>query len=507
MALSTPPYSPIKDATAASSDHEIFDIDLDGFPGILKGKRILLTTESLGPVNGVSRTTRSLIEYLQRHGADLAVVAPRYEGPQTGASHEEHEPVRQLRIPGYPLPYNPELTVVYPFHLDDVYRQTFEPDIVYLASPASLGFQMLLQIRQLQRPPVVLLNFQTDLSAYSQILLPPPLDRFAVWLLATVQGYLFSHSSVHSIFYPSSCVLGYLEKTGAPRIRMQRLGRGVDTALFNPSHRDETYRQRIAPNGEPILVCVCRLAPEKGFEFLAQAATRLTEENIPFKLLIVGGNRNPAVETRIHRLFDAVQDHVIFTGFLTSTDLARAYAVGDLFLHCSVTETFGLVVLEAMASGLPVIARDQGGPSDIIRNNQTGYLVPPDALDDFVTRVRQISLDEQLRTTFSRAARAYADETTWEMINRRVAWETADAFVAKTRSMDIAQALELSLARAFFMPYRVVKASVLVFIEKIRLLVAVAMVCLMWFIAVVPLIVHGERIIPRAISRVAFMWK
>lgn len=475
-------------STTVVGDRNISSSPRDSFPDVLRGKQVLLTTESLGPVNGVSRTTRSLIDYLHRNGVDLAVVAPRFESQQQ--QRATWKPFREMRIPGYPLPYNPDLTVVYPFHLDDVYRQTFEPDVIYLASPASLGFQMLLLLRQLRRPPVVLLNFQTDLSAYSEILLPAPLGRFAVWLLATVQGYLFSLPAVHTIFYPSSAIRGYLKKTGAPQDRFHKLGRGVDTSLFNPSHRDDNYRRTIAPNNEIILICVCRLAPEKGFDFLAHAAARLAAANLPFKLLIVGGNRNPAVETRIHHLFDAVRNHVIFTGFLTGVDLARAYASGDLFLHCSVTETFGLVVLEAMASGLPVIARDQGGPSDIIRNGRTGYLVLPDDLDGFSALVRQVSLDEDLRYSLSHAARGYADETTWEAINRRVAWQIADAVESRPSSL-----------RDLVTPLRVVWKVV----EKLRLLAAVGVVYLMWLIAVVPLIVHGE-VIPR-LCAVYKAWK
>lgn len=487
----------------------------NGFPVALQGKKILLTTESLGPVNGVSRTTRSLIDYLHRHGADLVVVAPWFEGmaQQQKLLHpdEKHaQGFRELRIPGHPLPYNPDLTVVYPFQLHDVYRRTFNgqpPDLIYLASPASLGFQMLLQLRQLQNPPVVLLNFQTDLSAYAEILLPPPLDRFAVWLLATVQGYLFSHAAVHTIFYPSSAVQGYLEGTGAPPERMQKLGRGVDTTLFNPAHRDESYRQSIAPNGEIILVYVCRLAPEKGFEFLAQIATRLAQDGtLPFKLLIVGGNRNPSVEDRIRHLFDPVRDHVVFTGFLTGAALARAYTAGDLFLHCSVTETFGLVVLEAMASGLPVIARDQGGPSDIIRNHQTGYLVPPDDLDAFAGLVRRVAADHHLRGALARGARAYADETTWDAINRCVAWRMADA-LASTRTSSVFSSETIPAPSKLVERQRQLVGSL---IEKVQLLLAVGIVYVMWLIAVVPLLVHGSRVVPRvlhALQRISGSWR
>ena len=124
------------------------------FPAALKGKRILLATESFGPVNGVSRTTLNLVEYLRRNGVSVAVVAPHNStcavpnAPTiTDANHIE------LRLKGYPLPYNPELSVVYPVRLSKLYAGTFgsKPDLIYLASPASLGFQILLQLRQQQK--------------------------------------------------------------------------------------------------------------------------------------------------------------------------------------------------------------------------------------------------------------------------------------------------------------------------------------------------------------------
>ncbi|KAJ5161008.1 hypothetical protein N7492_006400 [Penicillium capsulatum] len=450
------------------------------FPRVLEGKRILLATESWGPVNGVSRTTRSLVEYLRDHGVDLILVAPHFQGDVS----KQRIP-GERRLPGCALPYNPDLTVVYPFHIDKVYNEAFQPDLIYLASPASLGFQMLLQIRQLRSPPPVLLNFQTDLSAYAEIMLPAPLNQFGVWLLATVQGFLFRSRAVHTIFYPCSAIRGYLERAGAPVDRLVQLGRGVDTILFTPSQRDEKYRRQIAPNGEIILICVCRIAPEKGFEFLAQVATQLAADKVPFKLLIVGGNRNPVVEGRVKRLFNRVGRHVIFTGFLTGNALARAYASADLFLHASITETFGLVVLEAMASGLPVIARDQGGPSDIVRHGQTGYLVPPNDLDRFTSAVREVSHDTVRRGTLAAAARQYADETTWEKINLRAAWQMADALTRTDQ--------ESHGARPRARPGLIASA-----IEQIYLALAVGIVYAMWVIAVVPLIVHGHRFIPRA---------
>ncbi|PYH94873.1 glycosyl transferase [Aspergillus ellipticus CBS 707.79] len=467
----------------------------DDFPSILKGKRILLTTESLGPVNGVSRTTSNLIKYLHRNGVDLAVVAPQFPGQQQPSPSSSQNQTLDVRLPGYPLAYNPDLTLVYPFRLDTIYTQTFNPDLIYIASPASLGFQILLQARQLHNPPPTLLNFQTDLSSYSTIIFPSPLSEIAVWLLSTVQGYLFRHPSIHTIFYPCTAVLSYLQTTGTPTSKTHRLGRGVNTTLFHPGRRSPSLRAILAPNNEILLLTVCRLAPEKGFEVLASITSTLVALKLPFKLLIVGGNRNPDVETTIHRLFDAVKGHVVFLGFLTGEDLARAYASADLFLHCSITETFGLVVLEAMASGVPVIARDQGGPSDIVRNQETGYLVPPDEGEVFAALVREVARDEKLRRKLAVRARAYAEEMTWEKINRRVAGRMADALVERERGRERDVSSETALLEGSG------RGGVSV-LEKVRMILAVGVVYLMWLVAVVPLIVHGEKMVPRALSRI-----
>jgi hypothetical protein len=144
----------------------------------------------------------------------------------------------------------------------------------------------------------VLLNFQTDPSSYNEAVLPPLLARGAVALLALVQGILFRHSSVHTVFYPCLDIGRYFEGTGVPRDRMVRLGRGVNTVMFHPIRQDDAYRRQLAPNGEIVLVCVCCLGLEKGFDFLApRVAVQLVAAALPFKLLIVGGTAIPPWRT------------------------------------------------------------------------------------------------------------------------------------------------------------------------------------------------------------------
>lgn len=240
---------------------------------------------------------------------------------------------------------------------------------------------------------------------------------------------MFRHASVKTVFYPSGFVRRYLEKAGVQSSKIMNLRRGVDCTMFHPKKQDPEMRKRLAPNGESILVCVSRLAPEKGFEFLAKAAKKLDEQGLKFKLLIVGGNRNPQVVQDIRNYFGYLngEGKVIFTGFLKGEELAKAYAVGDLFLHCSITETFGLVVLESMASGVPVIARDEGGPSEIVEDGRSGSLVPPHNLDGFVEKVSRLANDTELRTEMRLESRKMAEEATWEKINNRVAWKMAEA--------------------------------------------------------------------------------
>ncbi|TGO87208.1 hypothetical protein BPOR_0242g00060 [Botrytis porri] len=455
------------------------------FPATLKGKHILLATESFGPVNGVRRTTLNLVEYLRRNGVSVAVVAPHNStgaGPIAPTTHDTNH--LEVRLKGYPLPYNPELSVVYPVRLSQLYARTFgtKPDLLYLASPASLGFQILLQLRQQQRKEQVpvLLNFQTDLSGYCEILFPTPLNRWAVWVFGSVQRYLFRWEGVKTIFYPSASVKRYLVKAGVPVEKMMNLRRGVDGSMFHPSRRLEKYRKDWAPNGELIMICVARLAPEKGFEFLSEVADELVKRNFPFKLIIVGGNQSQRVENEIKDLFAdlATKKKVIFTGMLRSEALASAYASADIFLHCSITETFGLVVLESMASGVPVIARDEGGPSDIVAENRSGYLVAPSNLEGFVEKVLKLGNDLKLRSAMSIESRRMAEEATWDSIGNRVAWKMAET-LETIKSTDKISNDRMPLY-SLWMITDELRNLLTSFIVDARLLAGLGMICGAW---------------------------
>jgi len=418
--------------------------DMATFPAQLRGRRVLVCSESFGPVNGVSRTTSMIVDHLRTQGALVSVVAPYsyIKGNNVFASAFTARPedgyTAEVRLKGDPIPFSPELSVVYPVRLSELYKRTFgqPPDLIYLASPASLGFQVLLQLRQQCREEQVplLCNYQTDLAGYSELLFPIPFGRITKFVFSSIESYLYRHSSVKTVFYPSLFARKYLEEVA--RVESHKLSvlrRGVNTEGFNPLKASPELRKKWAPNGELILFTCSRLAGEKGYDFLAQAAAELAETELDFKLVIVGGNRNSVVEQQIKDMFaPLVRDgKVIFTGFILGEELMTHYASADIFLHCSVTETFGLVVLEAMASGVPVIARDEGGPSDTVDHGRNGYLVQPNDLQCFVERVLDLAYDHQLRKRFARAGRVQALSATWEMIGNKVAWKMVDAIEEK----------------------------------------------------------------------------
>lgn len=439
--------------SATSSPSDATPKDLTQFPPSLRGRRILLCTESFGPVNGVSRTTLMLVNHLRAHGAQVAVVAPHNHTMQNtfsppvspGLTPEGAELLQpEYRVGGYPLPFNPELSIVYPVRNTTLFERTFGkdrlPDLIYLASPASLGFQVMVQLRQQpkERQIPIICNFQTDLAGYCKILFPAPLSHFGEWTFSVVQSLLFRHSSVKTIFYPSRFVAKYLKDQRVQEEKLEILTRGVKTDVFKPCRRSEALRAEImGPDAGPdhvIFVTVCRISGEKGFDFLAKVARMMDKRGVSFTLYVVGGNRNPEVEREVHETFDPelrASRKVIFAGQKVGENLAEAYASADVFLHCSITETFGLVVLESMASGVPVVARDEGGPSDIVTHGETGYLVPPDDLEGFVSKALKLAYDSKLRRAMGVEARKAACNATWEKINNKVAWRMADTIAER----------------------------------------------------------------------------
>jgi phosphatidylinositol alpha 1,6-mannosyltransferase len=201
---------------------------------------------------------------------------------------------------------------------------------------------------------------------------------------------------------PSSVSMAQLESQGIQRLAMWR--RGVDTQRFDPQHRNETLRARLAPNGEVIVGYIGRLAGDKRVHLLEHLA------DLPgTKLVIVGDG--PAAAKLKRRIPNAV-----FPGFLGGQELSELYASLDVFVHTGADETFFQAVQEAMASGVSVVAPAAGGPLDLVEQGRTGLLYAPESVDELRGAVWWLASNVSLRTAYGARARATVVNRTWATV-------------------------------------------------------------------------------------------
>ncbi len=354
--------------------------------------RVAIVAESFLPnVNGVSNSVVRVIEHLRRTGHEVLVIAPdtpRGEPP----AERVHEGIRVHRVPSRMFPKVTSLPLGVPrLRMVGVLRG-FDPDVVHLASPALLGYGGLHASRYLRVPTVAV--FQTDVAGFAASY------GIGVAARAAWAWTRHLHSRADRTLAPSTSAMENLAAHGIPRV--YHWARGVDITGFAPSARDEALRRQWSPDGRPIVGFVGRLAPEKHVERLAALARRND-----LQVVIVGDGVDRAK-------LESALPSAVFTGALYGDELAAAYASMDVFVHPGEHETFCQAVQEAMASGVPVIAPNAGGPRDLVAPCRTGLLLP---VDEFEAKLTE-SVDHLIaeRHRYSVAARRSVLGRTWPAI-------------------------------------------------------------------------------------------
>lgn len=369
--------------------------------------RIALFTDTYDEISGVGHTFRLLADHCRRRGLplDIFTVAPER------SSREETGCVTIHRIkPKVPFSYYPGLYFdLVP--LDDSvisYGRAARFDVIHVATPGHMGITGLYLATKLMRPLVG--SYHTELPEYvSKRLighLDPEIqeDDEALEYVGSVSAALtwdylacFYNHCV-KVLVPSQYTRRQVETRLRPPLEI--FPRGVDTETFHPRHRERT--------GGPVRVLyVGRLAVEKNLDWLV----RFGQQHPDIELMFVGDG--PERE----RLQAALPD-AIFTGVLRDEALSRAYADADLFAFPSQTDTFGNVVLEAQASGLPAVVTDRGGPMEIIEPQKTGLVAATE--EQFDQHLLALATDERRRKAFSRAARARAEQRSWDEVFERL---------------------------------------------------------------------------------------
>ncbi|MDO2971854.1 glycosyltransferase family 4 protein [Mycobacteroides abscessus] len=356
--------------------------------------RIAIVAESFLPnVNGVSNSVLRVLEHFRRTGHEAIVIAPDTPRGQAPAA-TEYAGVPVHRVPAIMFPKVSTLPLGVPQpRMVRIFRD-FAPDVVHLASPFVLGYGGLRAAQHLDVPVVAV--YQTDVAGFA--------DSYGAGFAARAawRWTKHLHARADRTLAPSSSAMEDLAMHGIPRVF--RWSRGVDIERFAPSARDEELRRAWSPEGKPIIGFVGRLAPEKHVERLAVLAGR-----DDLQLVIVGGG----VE---REALEKLMPTAVFTGELTGSALSRAYASLDVFIHPGEHETFCQAVQEALASGVPSIAPDAGGPRDLVIPGRNGMLLP---VADFEARLG-MAVDHLVqpatRSRFSAAARRGVLARTWPAI-------------------------------------------------------------------------------------------
>jgi phosphatidylinositol alpha 1,6-mannosyltransferase len=354
--------------------------------------RVAIVAESFLPnVNGVTNSVLRVIEHLRHTGHEVIVIAPDSPRGQPPADRL-HDGVRIHRVPSRMFPKITSLPLGMPRPRIVGVLRGFEPDVMHLASPALLGYGGLHAARFLGIPTVAV--FQTDVAGFAESYGIGMASR-AAWAWTR-----HLHKRADRTLAPSTSAMENLAAHRIPRVH--KWARGVDITGFAPSARDDELRRRWSPDGKPIVGFVGRLAPEKHVERLAGLAHR-----DDLQLVIVG-------EGVDQRKLESALPSAVFTGALYGEELAAAYASMDVFVHPGEHETFCQAVQEAMASGLPVIAPNAGGPRDLVAPYRTGLLL---AVDEFEAKLTE-SVDHLIaeRHRYSVAARRSVLGRTWPAI-------------------------------------------------------------------------------------------
>jgi phosphatidylinositol alpha 1,6-mannosyltransferase len=350
--------------------------------------------------DGANQALNRLVGFLLRQGAHVRVYSPTIEEPAFEAVGD------LVSVPAVAVPGRPEYRL--PLRLPAAVRrdlEAFAPNVIHVASPDIVSHRAISWARRRGIPVVASVHtrFETYLGYYH-------LQRLEPVVRAILRRF----------YRRCDAIVAPAESTAAI-LRAQRMSRdisiwtrGIDRAQFNPARRSQAFRDQHGIAADEVVVgFLGRLVLEKGLDVFADAIDAAILRGARLKVLVIGDG--PARGWFAKRLPTA-----IFTGQLTGDTLATALASADVFLNPSVTEAFGNVTLEAMASGLPVVAAEASGATNLVQDGITGTLCEPGVIADFAAALATYAADPALRQAHGAAGVAFAETRNWDDINRAV---------------------------------------------------------------------------------------
>ena len=357
--------------------------------------KIAFFTETFLPkVDGIVTRLTKTIEFLTKNGDEVIVFCP--EG-----CPDSYKGATIVGVAAMPLPLYPELKLGLPGPAVSDKLEEFKPDLVHVVNPAVLGLGGIWLAKTNNIPLIA--SYHTHLPKY--------LEHYGMGMLEPLLWELLkaAHNQALLNLCTSTAMVNELEDKGIQRTALWQ--RGVDTENFRPELRSEKMREKLFgkyQNTDSLLIYVGRLSAEKQIERIKPVL-----DNIPGACLALVGDG--PYRGQLEKIFENTKTN--FIGYLSGEELASAYASGDIFLFPSSTETLGLVLLEAMAAGCPVIGANKGGIPDIINNGINGCLYNPDEKDNgersLIEATKKILADKNKKEAMRKEARKEAEQWNW----------------------------------------------------------------------------------------------
>jgi glycosyltransferase involved in cell wall biosynthesis len=387
---------------------EIFQTMTGTIPPELRNTKRAWFTDTLEDVNGVANTVRKMTAAGVAAGEKLIVITSRRDLTVDDIPIKNFRPIGEFELPEYELQrlsFPPIMQI-----LDYVQREQFTEIIISTPGPMGLTGLLAAKMLNLQTSGI----YHTDIPEYVRILTE---DRFLESLAWSYMHWLYGQ--VDTVFVNSEQYRNCWIDRGFSPEKLKILPRGLDTDLFNPARRDLTFWPGSGANGAEVrLLYVGRISREKDLDVLVAAYNKVRQAGHPVKLFVVG--HGPYSEALAAALPDAV-----FLGYLTGEPLAKAYASADVFVFPSTTDTFGNVIIEAQASGLPVIVSDLGGPKELVEDGVNGIVTRAHDADDFARAINRLTGDPKLRSRMGEKARQSVVDRSWPDAFRKF-WQATE---------------------------------------------------------------------------------
>lgn len=389
-------------------------------------RKVAFFTEILvADFDGASRTMFQLINRIDQDKFSYFFVY--------GGGPSKFRNFHSYKVPTFKIPVNDDYCLAIPQLIKkklELALDEFAPDMIHIATPSLLGFFALNYAKRKNIPVLTIYHthFISYIAYYFKNILPlvKPTEQ---WIKKAMNNF---YNKCDIVYVPTKSILDELQQIGLQQGGLKIWQRGIDTTLFNPQKKNVDFLRTITKNNRPTILFVSRIVWEKNIETLIEIYQHIQAQNLDYNFIVVGeGTAKTTAKQEMPK--------AIFLGKKNHEELAILYASADAFVFPSVSETYGNVVVEALASGLPCVIADGGGSASLIQHGKNGFKCQPENAAGYVYYLKKILSDNSLRKNLINAGLDYAGQLDWNRLSQSY-FNDVEQLTDKTQETDLAWA-------------------------------------------------------------------